>query len=218
MLKEINAVTNYLVIEGFADDQNYPFANEGSGTTLIRFPSQLEFSSFLKEEPYRNVYLSQLEARAFNIRMLDGALIQMLYEFDNNTDSLVRSRLAFLPAPDLLHFQDNPDLYEDELLYADVIDQRVVTVPFRFDFDDRPNIPVPVSHPVAHLTLGQYSGCRIPATSAPTPYLFMLFVLRSFYNTAFSNIAADLPTQAHRFPACIHADERRVIHVGVPLS
>lgn len=130
--------------------------------------------------------------------------------------ALSRHRLAFLPAPDLLEFQNNPDLYLEDVMYADVVDLRVVTVPLRFDYDARAGVAKSVDHPASHLTLGQYSGCRIPATAGLTPYLFFEFVLRSFYNTALSSVSAALPVQAQRFSACITDDERRLVHLGIP--
>lgn len=218
LVDEITETTNSLVELGFADDQNYPYEVEQDRTTLVRYPSTVAFATYLKDVPYEDVYSTQLQARAFNVRMIDGALLQMLYEVDKGAAALVRSRLAFLPAPNLLSFQDNADLYEDEALYADVLDRRIVTVPLRFDFDARPGVTKPIEHPMAHLTLGQYGGCRIPASSPPTPYLFVRFILQSFYNSALGAVAASLPPQSHRFDECIHISERQLIHIGVPCN
>jgi hypothetical protein len=41
--------------------------------------------------------------------MPDGAIIQMMYVFKN--DSLERHRLTFFPSPNLEEFQNNPDIY-----------------------------------------------------------------------------------------------------------
>jgi len=142
--------------------------------------------------------------------MLDGAMLQMVYEFAGR--ELVRHRLAFLPSPNLLDFQNDPELYVEELMYADVVENGVVTVPLRFDYDGRDGVAIELDHPLSHLTLGQYSGCRIPVTAGVTPHAFIDFVLRGFYKTAASSIGAPVV----RFPECISAGERQVVHVGTP--
>jgi len=68
---------------------------------------------------YADSYKEQLAARAFNFRMLDGALVQMAYRFNNSAIS--QGRLAFLPSPDLEAFQNDPEVYEEDLMYAEVI-------------------------------------------------------------------------------------------------
>ena len=39
------------------------------------------------------------------------------------------------------------------------------------------------SHPHSHVTLGQYTNCRIPAYGPISPLLFMQFILENFYNS-----------------------------------
>jgi hypothetical protein len=212
---EIEAATQFLVESGLADDQNLPFeAQRGPQTFVVHYSNAASFAPLLRDRPYSETYEEQRDERSYNVLMLDGALIQMVYEFENR--GLRRCRLAFLPSPNLLEFQNNPELYMEERLYADVIDKRVVTVPLRFDYDGRPGVARPIDHPVSHLTLGQYSRCRIPTAAPITPYLFIEFILRSFYNSALENVSKQLPTQATRFAECIHSTERAVVHVGVP--
>ena len=141
-------------------------------------------------------------------------MVQMQYEFFRN--QLVRHRLAFLPSPDLLEFQNNPGLYLREALYADVVDERVVTVPLRFDYDVREDVARELEHPKSHLTLGEYKLCRIPVMAAVTPNAFMAFILRSFYNAAAASVGAELPPPTLRFEECIADAERRVVHIGIP--
>lgn len=104
---------------------------------------------------------------------------------------------------------------EDEI-YADVVARSIVPFPLRFDFDARDGVHVELTHPKSHLTLGQYENCRIPLSSALTPFWFVDFVLRNFYHTAFNKYAAQLPTFTEVFLESILAAERRVIHVQVP--
>ena len=214
LLDEINDLTRYLIEQGLSDDQNFPYVvEEGPGQYRITYPNA-SFAPMLKEVPYAEMYRAQVEDRSYNIRMLDGALIQIVMEVVGDTPS--RSRMAFLPAPDLVEFQNDPDLYMEDQLYADVIDRRVVTVPIRFDYDDREGFSVPLTHPKSHVTLGQYRGCRIPATCGVTPSLFVEFILRSFYNTALSLLTDEMPRSPLRFPSSLHASEAEVVHIGVP--
>lgn len=211
ILREINSTMELLMESGLADDQNPPYIKRsGKNTYIIRYSNRVPFSSSPKQASYQENYWEQRHSRAFNFLMLDGAMIQMEYEF--NSGNLVRHRLAFLPSPDLLEYQNNPELYTEEVLYADVVDKGAVTVPLRFDYDAQP--AVTLSHPQSHMTLGQYTRCRIPVTAGVTPHSFMDFLLRSFYNTASSFIS--LPNPISRFNPCIADPERQVIHVGIP--
>ena len=68
----------------------------------------------------------------------------------------------------------------------DVIKKNIVPFPIRFDYDCRDEVVVNITHPKSHLTLGQYQNCRVPVSAPLTPYIFALFILRNFYNTAFN--------------------------------
>lgn len=213
--QEIVNITNFLVEEGFVDDQNYPVRRQGKDTiTRIDFDGALPLSSMLKEVTYVDLYAEQAAARSFNFRMLDGALVQMSYEFQRRKP--LRSRLAFLPSPNLINFQSQPEEYLRSVLYAEVVNPQVVTVPVRFDFDARPDVATSVHHPQSHLTLGQYKNCRIALTAPMTPGVFLGFLLRSFYTTAIMQIAAGVPCLAHRFAHSITPEEAELPHLAIP--
>lgn len=210
---EIQNITNFLVYEGFADDQNWPVRRGRGDTATISFPNA-QLASMLRNIPYKDLYQSQREARSYNILMLDGALIQINYEFDQST--VIRCRLAFLPSPDLEAFQNDPELYDADLLYAEVVSRQVVTVPIRFEFDDREGVARDVDHPRSHATLGQYSNCRIAVSAPVTPGVFVGFILRSFYNTAIRAISGGAPCAPHRWVDTITAAEAELLHVAIP--
>lgn len=176
----IGDLTVSLVRDGLADDQERPRV-VGDWTDAAITTMKAVDASVLKNVSYEDLYADQLRRRAFNVRLLDGALLQMSYDFVGG--NLQRHRLAFLPSPTLLDFQTNPDLYMEEVLFADVVGWQAVTVPLRIDFDARPNVPTGPRHPAAHLTLGQYRHCRIPVTAPVTPGVFVDFVIRHFYRT-----------------------------------
>lgn len=217
VVQEINGATAALVESGLADDQNPAYeAQVGTDDYVVRYRRHGTVGSLLRNTPYDDTYRELRRARSFNVLMLDGAMLQMEYEFRRRR--LVRHRLAFLPSPDLLEYQNNPDIYTQERMYADVVEKGVVTVPCRFDYDSREGIAVEVPHPVSHLTLGQYTGCRIPVSAGVTPYAFVDFVLRSFYNTASSLVDVRLPKPLLRFEICITPAERQTIHIGIPTN
>ena len=215
VVNEINGAIKTLAEAGFADDQNFAFEDKiGVRRFLVRYSNEIAFPSGLYEEPYLRMYDELRSSRSYNILMLDGAMLQMTYEFRDRR--LIRHRLAFLPSPHLLEYQNNPDLYAQELKYADVVEKEIVAVPLRFDYDNREQVAAQLDHPVSHLTLGQYTSCRIPVTSGVTPHAFVDFVLRSFYSTERSAVDLHLPRPLLRFDVCIAPAERHVIHIAVP--
>ena len=204
-----------LVESGLGDDQNLAYIEQTQKATyLVRYSNSVPFGSMRSQVRYQDSYWDQRQHRAFSILMLDGALIQISYEF--KAGRLLRHRLAFLPSPDLLDYQNYPELYSEERLFVDVVDKGVVTVPVRFDYDARTGVQVVLEHPESHLTLGQYSGCRIPVTAGVTPHSFMQFVLSSFYRTGSESVSLSLPSPRLRFERCIQPPELRVVYVGVP--
>ena len=215
VVQEINGAIAALVESGLADDQNPAYESRiGTGDYLVRYSPHGALGSAPRNTPYDDTYRELRRARSFNVLMLDGAMLQMEYEFRERR--LVRHRLAFLPSPDLLEYQNNPEIYMQERMYADVVEKGVVTVPCRFDYDSREGIAVELDHPVSHLTLGQYTTCRIPVSAGVTPHAFVDFVLRSFYQTASSVVDVRLPKPLLRFEVCINPAERRTIHIGIP--
>jgi hypothetical protein len=151
------------------------------------------------------------QARCFNFKMLDGALICLRYRF---ADRKVKEHsLCFYPSPDLEHFQNEPELYLDDETYADILARSIVSFPIRFDFSDDHAKFVEVHHPYSHLTLGQYKNCRIPVCSPITPLSFAGFILRNFYNTAFRKYSEDIPTSTLCFHKTISTKEKKIPHV-----
>lgn len=212
---QINDLIRYLVRVGLADDQNFAFQRSGRyGFAEITFQSASQVSIALKDRTYNEIYHHLVQARAYNAKLPDGAMIQMMYEF--SYEALRRHRLAFFPSPYLEDFQSNPDIYLSDDIYADVVAKNIISFPIRFDYDARNDFHQELVHPKSHLTLGQYEGCRIPVTAPMTPIRFVDFILRNFYHTAFTRYADKLPTHTGSFAESILRSERSVIHVVVP--
>ena len=101
----------------------------------------------------------------------------------------------------------------DDVIYAEVVDRRILPVAIRFDFD--PANADDIHHPHSHFTMGQYKNCRIPVVSPLSPSTFVEFILRSFYNTAFVDIADIFNMDLSRFEETITPAERNRLHLSI---
>ena len=212
---QINKLISYLVETGLADDQKFAFRRADKAQTVrITFEGAEHVSVALRDRGYDEIYLGLVKRRAYNVRMLDGALIQMMYEFTGA--DLQRHRLAFFPAPNLEKFQNDPEIYLEDEIYGDVVSRNVVPFPLRFDYDAGEDRYEELVHPKSHLSLGQYSNCRIPVTSPVAPGRFVDFILRNFYDTKTNQYVDGLPGCDCSFESSISPAERGVVHVVVP--
>nr|VFJ69961.1 MAG: hypothetical protein BECKFW1821C_GA0114237_102043 [Candidatus Kentron sp. FW] len=214
--QQMEKLTADLVGLSLCDRQNFPsLRNLGQGLREIGVGDNGNVSYALKNVPYHDIYMELDKTGTYNLRMLDGALIHMGYRFLNNR--IETHRLAFFPSPFLEEFQNNPDIYLEDEIYADVIRKSIVPFPLRFDFDNREKATIELDHPKSHLTLGQYQNCRIPVSAPLTPYQFIGFVLRNFYNTAYRKYCDRLSVFADCFEASITKQEMNLLHVLVPV-
>jgi len=207
ILRQINCITAKLIEKGLSVAQNFPSNDEG----VIAYSGMSDISIAMKNVSYNKIYTHLDESKNFNIKMIDGALIQMLYTF--NGHELRSHRLAFFPAPNLESFQNEPELYEDDEIYADILEKNIVTFPIRFDFD--PSNFSEIDHPRTHATLGQYKNCRIPISEPMTPEIFINFILRNFYNTAYRIFSDHIPVSDFRFDKTITQNEKSLLHFGL---
>lgn len=212
----INGLVGFLIEAGLAEDQGFAFQRSTSGGLIeVTFQNANEVSIALKDRTYEEIYQHILEARAYTAKLPDGAMLQMMYQFADNVLRL--HRLAFFPSPFLETFQNDPDPYLNDEVYADIVAKNVVSFPIRFDYDSDDRIHRELEHPKSHMTLGQYKNCRIPVTAPLTPSQFVDFILRNFYHTAFRKYADKLPVHdIGLFDDTILQSEQRVIHVVIP--
>jgi hypothetical protein len=207
VFKQIQKITEKLIKFGLSTQQNYPSNQQGN----IAYFGMKDISIAMKNIAYEEIYKNLEESKNYNIKMVDGALIQMLYCFKDN--KLVSHRLAFFPAPNLESFQNEPEYYENDEIYADILRRNIVTFPVRFDFD--PDKFEEIEHPNTHATLGQYKNCRIPVSEPLTPEIFIIFILRNFYNTAFKKYTQQLNMSSYRFNQTITNKEKSLLHLGI---
>lgn len=214
ILQQLNKLTEDMILTSLCDDQNFPrifnLKEEKKKVCIGEFGTNI----FLKNVPYRDIYCEMLERRAYNFRMLDGAMILLEYIFQK--EKIIHHRLSFFPSPDLLEFQQNEEIYLEDDIYADILNKQVVTVPLRFDYESDSDITVPIEHPVSHLTIGQYENCRIPVSCAIPPALFIDFIVRNFYHTAYCRYCNEISKYENEFHESIKREEKNLLYVGVP--
>lgn len=212
---QIRQVLVYLAKVGLSDDQQYPILRRGRrASTEVTFANAKLVSRAMKGTSYFDVYEEFVRHRAFSVKLLDGALVQMAYAFSD--DALVRHRLAYLDSPHLIPFLKDPNNYlngEERTLTSSRKDS---PMSIRFDYDGDSNRHRDVWHPKSHLTIGHYEHCRVPVSSPLTPIQFIEFVLRHFYCTEAMDFTSGLPRSNASFPRSISRKEEDVIHVVVP--
>jgi len=216
IVSEINELISYLTKINLTNDQNFAYPTNQRGAIQVRFAGSEHISSALKNRDYLEIYRTMTMERVYNVKMLDGALIQMSYEF---VDTLLqRHRLAFYPSPIFDEFSKNPETYFDDEIDGDIISTNTVPFFFRFDYDSRATTHKQLSHPRSHLSLGKYPNCRIPVTEPMTPRWFIDFILRNFYDTKEHLYTDHLPRNKCSLGESIAHQERNVIHIVIPSS
>ena len=92
--QQIDRLTQCLVEIGLVDDQQYCFQRTITGYKIeISFPGAGHISIAMKDDEYAEIYNHLERERAFNLKMVDGAIIQMMYIFQGL--NLEQHRLAF---------------------------------------------------------------------------------------------------------------------------
>lgn len=213
ILSQIQRLTPVLIKSGLTSGENFPSLKECANGIIEIGITNADHSVFLKNLPYVEMYKTACKSRAYNIKMLDGALITLQYRFRNK--DLIAHRLSFFPDPELVAFQNEPLQYIEDEIYADIISKGVFPVPFRFDFDNDEKVCKPIEHPISHFTLGQYKNCRIPVSSALTPYQFIRFITRNFYHNAYLKIDHRELSDKETFEPCIFSEDQELIHLKV---
>lgn len=175
---QLRSLITALISHGLINNQNYPSLRETSGNVVEIDFGESNKSIALKNVNYRELYEELNETKSYACQFLDGAIVQMMYRFRRG--ELESHRLAFFPNPFLEEYQNNPELYEKDEIYAHLTQKNIVPFPIRFDFDSRENITKDLLHPKSHLTLGQYKNCRIPVSAALMPQTFIHFLVRNF--------------------------------------
>ncbi len=210
----ITGILRYLAQCGISRAYQLPVRRSDGRVTTISFPGEERISNALKNLNYRELYRDFLQHQAYTAVMLDNAIVQIMYRYRGS--ELSGHRLAFFAAPELEEFQNVPEWYWHDEPFIDVMAAATAPTLFRFDYNADEEHHRSVVHPKSHLTIGRYGRCRIPVVAPLSPYMFMDFVLRNFYDTTKKSYSSSLPRSRSHFNESIDANERRVMHVVVP--
>lgn len=215
IIKDINGLISDLIGKGVCDEANFSKIRPcGSKKEDVIFEGAEYISIALGDIEYAEIYYELAKKRSFNMKLVDGALLQMMYCIEDN--KLLQHRLVFYPSPNLLQFKESPEDYMQDELFIEIVRRKIVPFPLRFDFDARQDVCADVTHPISHLTLGDVKDCRIPVSAPLTPRWFIEFVLRNFYQTKKHDFVSGLPRHKIEFSTSITENETRLVHLVVP--
>lgn len=182
--REVETITIAFIKNSFSLDQNWPVR---IGNKIVIGNSQtIAFS--LKDNSYKELYSELIRNRDYNLKFIDGSLVQMLYEFDKKGKHIIGHILSFYPNLSEDYLNDALLINEDDdpdNQISKILNKQIIPFPLRFDYSQ----VVREKHPASHLTLGNYTNCRIPVSRPISPKQFILFILHNFYfNTGIKNI------------------------------
>jgi hypothetical protein len=208
---QINDVLGRLIESSLSVEQKFPSLEKGEGGSFsIGLKNNTSIS--MRNIKYSEVYKALVDGSSYHAKLIDGALLCFQYRFAID-QSLEKHSLHYWPSPCLPSLDEEPELYADHGVYDDVISDRNVRFPIRFDY--APKQKQEIVHPSSHLTLGQYENCRIPVAGPVTPVTFVLFIVRNFYFTAYvknKNLFDKKPSSLARIDT-ISTAERRITHL-----
>jgi len=174
---------------------------------LSKAPGILFRSGFATISDYYNC----LTNGAYSAVLLDGAILQISYDFEG--DELIAHRLVYYPCPfevdtELLLSEPIVDIIE---LYQSGSGTHVrLRSPLRFDYERDAQQP---GHPAVHLTL-LYEHCRWAIVAPLSPGHFVRFIFRHFYPHLWEvhDFLRNWPQElGHR---TITEEEERILHVS----
>jgi hypothetical protein len=212
---EIRSITSNLIGAGLTIEEKWPINDRQN----ITWAGQSDISIALKNIPYVDKYAELNKAGNYNFKMLDGALVQLMYRYDNRGRKLLSHRLAFYPSPVLERYDENPEDYEAKFFsgseYHDLVELNTVSCPIRFDFSSDDKYFVDVNHPYCHAHFGEYENCRIPLGNPLSPSLYVNFILRNFYNYSIKRKGDIIKRNPFLYDSTITANEKKVLHFNV---
>ena len=119
-LHEINELTAAMVELSLSNEQNFPSTHgETNASFEITVKNAGSLTVALRNVSYSDIYNSLSEAGCFNMKLLDGALVCLRYRFEGG--DIIEHSLSYFPSPDLEHFQNDPDVYLLDDMYADIV-------------------------------------------------------------------------------------------------
>jgi len=87
----------FSAVDSLSIDQNFPSYNNNTGILYIT-NNDLNLSVSLRNISYSEIYHTISGEKNYNIRLIDGGILQYNYLFDNIDGKLLRHRLAYFPS------------------------------------------------------------------------------------------------------------------------
>ncbi|OCH03375.1 hypothetical protein A6E10_15250 [Aliivibrio fischeri] len=209
--KQSTEVIDRLVLASLSVSQDYPSIKEDGDLVTIGSLKGINNSTALKNIPYEDIYNDISKNDGYHIKLIDGGLLSLQYQFIEGGKRLRKHRLSFFPSPVLPVYDEYPVLYENDELFVDIVKNNIVRFPIRFDYD--PENQVNVIHPASHVSFGQYENCRIPVSSPVSPRKFILFILRNFYHRAYQK-NKNIFDKKMQFVTPVHSISEEEIKIG----
>ncbi len=213
--KEIYLITQKLNGESLLKASNFP---------VVRW-NQIQWDTFrwisqeFKKDMYNDIYIQVQKDWNFNFQFLDGAMIQMLYNFDSKWNILLSHRLVYYPDIGSIQFWEDPDEFEERLYWMQIFWDQIyvdnVSTPLRFDYKRDDDAFNEYLHSYSHLSIGSYKNCRITLSSPLTPSQYIHFIIKAFYSEKFIEIP-DLHSileTTNLFDSCITENESKKTHI-----
>lgn len=161
-------------------------------------------------------YLHWLENGHYSALLVDGALLQISYDFDGA--GISGHRLAYVPCPVDVSDPDSRDLIEEGWPWGEIVRAKLVNLDdvhmktaIRFDFDP---VNASLEHPESHLTMNTVD-CRIACSTPMRLGRFLDFVFKTFYPGEYRKHSYLRSfTKAGWFDATIMEEQRAGLHVA----
>lgn len=156
-------------------------------------------------------YCKFLECMPYSAILYDGAILQISYDFEN--DTLAAHRLLYFPCPfdlDQRSLRSKPIGGIIELYRAEGNSAVRLRSPLRFDYDREVRHS---GHPAAHLTL-LWDHCRWAVVAPLSLGHFVRFIFRHFYPHlwAVHDFIRNCPQESAQ--PTITEDEERMLHIS----
>jgi hypothetical protein len=188
LLREFQIALDELIERELLLDANPLAALETHSHTTLSWSSGAHLSYLFGEYQRLPDYQAILDGRDFSMCMLDGGLLQIRYDVAG--EQIIQHCLSYFPCPFTFTDEERQGFALSELpslFGADELKARVkLTSPIRFDYnaersDER--------HAHSHVSFNKET-CRMPAYGPLSLGHFFRFVLRYFYETEFTDLAA----------------------------
>ena len=87
---------------------------------------------------YSTIYDEIEKNHNYNVKLPDGGIIQLMYRFNRTGKELISHRLGYYPSPSYELYQNDPELYDVDYIYGDILNKSVLPVIIRADYNRDP--------------------------------------------------------------------------------